>query len=108
MARFPELQCYEDFLQLSRRLLELAEAGDWETFQPQLDARQALSARLEAQETLDAVVHAGLADELRLMIAEIHVVNDRIAAAAESVRDELSAEIRQNMQASKAINAYRS
>lgn len=102
-----ELQVYSQFLQISRALLQLAEAGDWEVFQQQLDARQALTARLEAQETLDAVVHAGLADELRLMIAEIHAVNETIGVVAETVRDTLSAEIRQNIQTHKAINAYR-
>jgi uncharacterized membrane protein len=107
MARFPELQCYEDFLLQSRRLLDLAEASEWETFEKQLESRKALVARLEAQSTLDAIVTAGLADELRLMIAEIHSVNDRLEVVAEAARDELGAEIRQNMQANKAINAYK-
>lgn len=106
MARFPELQFYEDFLQLSRALLSLAQTGEWETFEQQMAVRQALSAKLEEQALLDVIVAAGLADELRLLIAEIHVVNDRIAEAAEAVRDELAQEIRQNMQASKAISAY--
>lgn len=106
MSQASQLQPFYEFLHISRNLVELAKEGQWDNFQEILNTRQQLVATLESQAFLDQVAAAGLADEARLLIAEIQSINDQLATTAEAVRDELAKEIRQNIQGSKAIDAY--
>lgn len=95
------------FLDQSRRLLELAEEGDWAAFETRLAERQLGLANLGDNALLIGVAKAGLADEMRQLIADIQSVNDRIGEVAERERTDLAAQLRQSYQAEKAIDAYK-
>lgn len=95
------------FLEQSRQLLGLAENSDWEAFETLLTERQQGLASLGEGALLIAVAKAGLADEMRQLIADIQSVNDRIGEVAERERTDLAGQLRQSFQAEKAIDAYK-
>jgi hypothetical protein len=101
------LQPLHQFLLQSRQLLALAQSGEWEAFEVLLQERQAGMPTLGENQLLIAVAKSGQADEMRRLLADIQVVNDEIAKVAETGRAELAAQLRQVMQAEKAIDAYR-
>lgn len=103
----PELlQPLQIFLEQSQQLLTLAEAEEWETFEKLLAERQEGLAALGENQLLIAVAKAGLADDMRHLLAQIQGTNDRIGQVAEQSRADIAAQLRQSLQAEKAIDAY--
>lgn len=100
------LQPLQQFLAQSQRLLDLARAGDWTEFEVLLQERQVAIPTLGESQLLIAVAKAGKADQMRELITEIQVVNTQIGEVAENGRGELAAELKQLLQAEKAMKAY--
>lgn len=101
------LQPLHQFLEQSRRLLGLAKADDWEAFEVLLEERQQGLSALGDNKLLIAVAKAGVADEMRALLAEIQAVNNQLGEVAEAGRADLAAQLRQVVQAEKAIEAYK-
>jgi flagellar protein FliT len=107
MTQSDLLQPLHRFLDQSQRLLALAEAGEWEAFEALLAERQKGLASVGDNALLIAVAKAGLADEMRQLLAEIQTSNNRVAEVAERSRADLAVQLRQVVQAEKAIDAYK-
>lgn len=101
------LQPLHQFLEQSRLLLGMAQAGEWESFESLLATRQQGLAALSNNQILIAVAKAGRADEMRELLADIRTANDRIAEVAETSRADIGSQLRQLVQAEKAIDAYK-
>lgn len=95
------------FLEQSRQLLGLAEAGEWETFETLLEERQKGLPALGDNKLLIAVAKAGAADEMRALLADIQAVNNQLEVVAQAGRADLAGQLRQVVQAGKAIDAYK-
>ncbi|MBS97801.1 MAG: hypothetical protein CMI01_03905 [Oceanospirillaceae bacterium] len=70
---------------LTRSLLELAKAGDWDTFNEHVPARDALIRRLEQLE----ITNEAMATELREKLIEVRALNEKLVKLADSTATEL-------------------
>jgi hypothetical protein len=94
------------FLAQTRELLVLGKAGDWEAFASLLDQRQAGLAALGDNQRLLALARAGQAEEARFLIQQIQEANEQLGKLAEASKEELGEQLRQAVQAQKAVGAY--
>lgn len=94
------------FLAQTQDLLALGEAGDWEAFASLLEQRQAGLAALGDSQQLIALAKAGKGEEAGFLIQQIQAANDQLAKLAEASKEELGEQLRQALQAEKALGAY--
>jgi len=90
----------------SQHLLNLARAQDWQAFEMLLMQRQAAMAVLQDSQYLHAITNAGLDAEVKNMVSDIKMMNQKLTDMASRRQDEIASEIRQLNKGDKAINAY--
>lgn len=93
-------------LSQSQALLSLAQAGDWESFETLVQQRQQGLLSLNDQEYLESLAHANLEAKAAEVIQDIQIINKKLAALAETSRENKASELRQTHHASKAMDAY--
>jgi len=96
----------ERVLSQSQALLSLAQAGDWESFEPLVQQRQQCLLVINDNEYLESLGEADLVAQASGLIREIQAINQQLAQLAESNRDQTASNLRQNITSIRAINAY--
>lgn len=96
----------ERVLSQSQALLSLAQAGDWESFEPLVQQRQQCLLVINDNEYLESLGEADLVAQASGLIREIQAINQQLAQLAESNRDQTVSNLRQNIASVRAINAY--
>ena len=82
--------------QITKDIEQAAAAGEWEKAAELANERSPLLMSLSAQQTGAALD----------MLKQVHAIDTRIAAAAQSAQTALSAEFRTAMQATRNVNQY--
>jgi flagellar protein FliT len=93
-------------LSQSQALQSLAEAGDWDSFETLVQQRQQGLLSINDVEYLQSLAQADLEHKAAQMIEEIQTINKRLSELAESNRDQIASELRQNTKVRKAMDAY--
>lgn len=97
----------ETFLAQSRQLLILARDDNWEEFESLMAARQKNLPVLAENTFLIELAKNNLVEEAKELISAIKDIDNQILAVAERSKASISAQLRQSLQADKAIDAYK-
>ena len=106
MEAQPQLQPLYDILAHAQELMRLAEAGDWQALETGTEKFQQQVRVLDDVAFIESLVAANLVEPAKELIAQIQQLNDQLDTYATDMRGKISSELRQIIQADKALSAY--
>jgi len=101
------LQPLNQLLLEAKNLLELAQADNWDDMQTQFAEYQQQVFLLADETFLHALKNENLADEAQALILQIQQINQQLDGFATQAHANIASELRQIIQADKALDAYR-
>ena len=106
METQPLLQPLQDILAHAQELVRLSEAGDWQALEAGTEKFQQQVRVLDDAAFIESLVAANLVEPAKELVAQIQQLNDQLDAYATEMRGKISSELRQIIQADKALSAY--
>lgn len=100
------LQPLNQLFMQAQLLLELAQAENWEDMQTQFSAYQQQMLLLTDATYLQTLKDENLAGEAQAFIVKIQALNQQLDSFAEQAHADIASELRQFIQADKALDAY--
>jgi flagellar protein FliT len=107
MNDFSCVELLKKIYHISLQLLSLAEEENWDSFTSVIEKRNTLLHLINQEKHFTLLSQAMEGSEIANYLIEIKRINGVLEESANLKRDNLMSELRQQSQASKAIDAYR-
>jgi hypothetical protein len=107
MSRETLLQPLNQLFMQAQLLLQLAQAENWDEMQTQFSEYQQQMSLLANATYLQTLKNENLAGEAQAFILKIQELNQQLNNFTEQAHTNVASELRQLMQADKALDAYR-
>lgn len=100
------LQPLNQLFMQAQLLLQLAQAENWDDMQTQFSEYQQKMLLLADATYLQTLKNENLADEAQAIILKVQELNQQLDSFAEQAHANIASELRQFIQADKALDAY--